>query len=283
MAQLDDNLRQNAEESGTEPPAFSDYDDRLVVTVFEITGIAVLPQRRSQEIPQASFTLEGYAEFAEPTAEELAAARTSLPDDLAPEIRMEVEGAIADFETIDERPSALYLRFSRDAPSTSDAVAAVDGVPEVVNPTPDQVLTLLVGLNVKSSDRVPIALAATVSVLFGLLASYLLFASVRSRRLELAVMRSLGMSTSGIRRSVAAQATATVLIALIIAIPVGVLVGRWAWLRYAREIRVLPVAVIPWPTLAIGAVAALAAANLAAITLGWPATTRSPEPDLRSE
>ena len=283
VARLDDELHQRAQQSGLEGLVFAEHDDQLVVAVFQITGIAVLPLERSKEIPQASFTLEGYADLVEPTSEELAAARAWLPDALPSEIKVEMEGAIANLETIDERPSALYMRLSRDAQATYDAVAAVDGVAEVLNPTPEQVLTLVVKLNVESTDRVPIALAATVAALFVALASYLLFASVRARRFELAVMRSLGMSTSGIRCSVAAQATATALISLTVAIPSGVLIGRWAWLAYASDLGVLQVSVIPWSTLAIVAVAVIGFADLVALSLGWLATKRSPGPDLRSE
>ncbi|MBI4883602.1 MAG: hypothetical protein HY826_06045 [Actinobacteria bacterium] len=283
VAQLDDEIQQQVDEFGIEGLVFADYDEELVVSVFEITGIAVLPLERSQEIPQASFTLEGFADLVEPSAEELAVARAWLPDDLPSEMRLTAESAIANVQSIDELPSAVYLRFSGDAQATTEAVLAVDGVAEVVAPTPEQVLSLLVKLNVERNDRVPIALASTVATLFLMLSSYLLFASVRARRFEVAVMRALGMSTSGVRRSVAAQATATVVVALTMAIPVGVLIGRWAWLDYANDLKVLPVSVVPWSAIGLSVVATVAIANFAAVSLGWPATKRSPGPDLRSE
>jgi hypothetical protein len=283
VSHIDDELQQIVQESGIDGLAFAKHGNELVVAAFEVTGITVLPLERSQEIPQASFTLQGYADLVEPSAEELAVARAWLPDALPPSVRLEVERTIASFEMIDERPSALYLRFSGDAKSAYDAVTAVDGVSEVVFPTPEQVLTLVVKLNVERSDRVPIALMMMVTALFIALTSYLLFSAVRARRFELALMRALGMSTSGIRRSVAAQATATAFGALIVAIPAGLIIGRWSWLAYAHQLTVLPIAVTPWSTLAIVAVATLAIANLAALSLGWPATKRSSGPDLRSE
>ena len=283
VARLADELLQNFAGSGIEDLDFAEYDDQLVVAVFEVTGIVVLPLERTHVIPQASFTLDGYADLVEPTVDELAVARAWLPENLPADIRMEVDSSIEDFGSIDELPTAVYLRFSGDTQSISEDVVGVAGVPEVVAPNPQQVLTLLIKLNVERTDRVPIGLSATVAALFVALASYLLFASVRARRFELAVMRALGMSTNGIRRSVAAQASATAVVSLIVAIPVGVLIGRWAWLNFARDLRVLPVAVIPWSTLALVAVAAIAFANIAALSLGWPAIRRSPGPDLRSE
>lgn len=283
VSRLAEHLQYAAEESGFDAVTLDEFDDQPLLGTFEITGIVVLPVERSQAIPQAAFTLDGYATFVEPTPDELAAARAWLPDNLPAELEASVEPIIVEFQSIDDLPSAVYLRFSGDARSTVEALAAIDGVGDVVAPDPGQVLTVLVKLNVERNDRAPIALVATLTALFAVLTIILLFVSVRARRSEIAVMRALGMSTNDVRRSVATQAIATASIALIVAIPAGILIGRWAWLAYARDLEVLPVSVIPWSTLAIGAVAALALATLAALTLGWPATTRSPGPDLRSE
>jgi hypothetical protein len=255
-------------------------NDDLVVATFEITGIAVLPGERSQEIAQATFTLDGYASLVEPGPDEIATARAWLPHDLAPEMQANVENLLSNLE-IEDR--SVYLRFSDDIQSSVAAVAAVDGVSEVVAPTADQVLTLLVGLNLTRNDRIPVALASTVAAAFAALAIYLLVAAIRARRFELAVLRALGMSTYGICRSIAAQATATAVVALMMAIPVGVAVGRLAWLAYARDLDVVPVSITPWSTLAVVAAATIAVANLAAVIPGWRATKRSPGHDLRSE
>lgn len=154
----------------------------------------------------------------------------------------------------------------------------IDGIAQINAPSPDEVWRQ-VGLNLDRSDRIPVSLAITVAGLFVILVGYLLFAAVRIRRFEFAVMRALGMSTGGIRRSVAAQAKATALVA----IPSGLLLGRWAWLAYAGDLDVLPVAVIPWANLILVGVATFVVANIAGLSLGWSATRRSPAPDLRSE
>lgn len=250
-----------------------------IVVEFEITGIALLASEPG--LSNVSLTFDGYSDIAEPDAAEIAAARAWLPADLPPELLLEAEALLANLE-LDGR--VVYLRFFGSVQAGAAEVMAIEGAPEVVAPTPEDVLTLMIGLNIESNDRVPIALSIMVAVAFIALAGYLLYFSVRSRRFEMAVMRALGFSTSGVRWSVAAQATATVLVVLVIAIPIGFAVGRWAWLQYARDdLGVLPVSVVPWSTLAIVAGAAIVMANIAALVPGWLAARRSPGHDLRSE
>lgn len=241
----------------------------------------MLPIERQEAVAQAAFTLEGYADFVDPSDEEVIAVRAWLPTDLPPDLLVVVEEILSTIN-VAGRADRVYLRFSGDKQAALAELLEVEGIPEVVAPTADQTLTAI-GLNLDRNDRVPTALAITVSVAFAILASYLMIASVRARRFELAVMRAMGMSSSGIRRSVAAQATATAAVALLVAIPFGIAIGRWAWLDYARGLNVLPVSITPWSTLAVVAIVAIAMANVAALLLGWAAAGRSPGPDLRSE
>lgn len=270
--------------------------EQTVVAEFEITGVALMPTDRSQELPEVVLTLDGYADLVEPDADELAATRAWLPTDLPPELTDLADDVFANLD-IDDR--VVYVRFSGDLLSGVEAILSmpildkltvidpVDGsehLPlEVVAPTPPEVMELMVGLNIESNDRVPVALAIMVAVAFFALATYLLFVSIRSRRFEMAVMRALGLSTGGVRWSVAAQATATAAVAVLIALPVGVVIGRLAWLAYARELEVQPVANIPWATLAIVFATAIVVANVVALIPGWFAARRSPGFDLRSE
>ena len=251
---------------------------------FEITGIALMPSDPAQDLPEVTFSLDGLANLVEPTADEVAIARAWLPDDLPPKLRID---ALKFFASLDVRGRVVYLRFVGSVQDGADAVANalanIGTEADIVAPGPEVVLAQVVGLNAESSDRVPVALVIMVAMAFFAIATYLLGASIRSRRFEMAVMRALGLSTSGVRWSVTAQATVTALVSMVIAIPVGVLVGRWAWLRYARDLEVLPVSVIPWSTLAFVAAAAIVIANAVALIPGWFATRRSPGYDLRTE
>jgi hypothetical protein len=277
-ALIRDQLQLAADELGMDAPVLDEVDDDPITAAFVVTGIAVLPLERSDSIAQVAFTFAGFADFA-PDAEEIADAQAWLPNDLAPEFRAQVNEAMS---SANVDVSAVFVRISGDESSLVNALASRDGVADVLAPSPAE-LGSFVGLNLETTDRVPASLALTVAGLYVALIVFLLFASVRARRFEFAVMRALGMTTGGIRLSAAMQATTTALFTLAVAIPGGVLVGRWAWLEYARDLNALPVSTIPWMAIAMVCVATIAIANVAALCLGWPATRRSSATDLRSE
>ena len=64
----------------------------------------------------------------------------------------------------------------------------------------------------------------------------LLAASVRQRRREFAVLRSLGFSTGQVRRSVMWQAVTVSVIAVAVGIPFGIIAGRWIWQLSAEQL-----------------------------------------------
>ena len=155
----------------------------------------------------------------------------------------------------------------------------VKSVP-VPKPGPGEVLTLILGVNLTHYDRVPRALVGVVSLAAGALLAYLLFTTVRARRFEFAVMRCVGLTSGGVRWSLAAQATATAIVPLVVAIPAGFAVGRQAWISSARDLRVLPVSVFPWSGVAVIAASAIVLANLVVLLPGWFAARRSPAAEL---
>jgi FtsX-like permease family/MacB-like periplasmic core domain len=88
--------------------------------------------------------------------------------------------------------------------------------------------------------------------------------SVRDRRRELAILRSLGFSRRNLRATVEWQAIAIIAVGVLIGLPVGVAVGRFAWTTFADQLGVAPDAGVPWAWLAVigvgAAVIGLAAA-----------------------
>ena len=88
--------------------------------------------------------------------------------------------------------------------------------------------------------------------------------SVRRRRRELALLKTLGMTRRQLRTIVAWQTTLTLLIALIVGVPLGVAAGRWAWHGFAGSLGVVPVTVVPVLLLAAGCAAVILAGNLLA-------------------
>ena len=88
--------------------------------------------------------------------------------------------------------------------------------------------------------------------------------SVRRRRRELALLKTLGMTRRQLSAIVAWQTTLTLLIALVVGVPLGVAAGRWAWHGFAGSLGVVPVTVVPVLLLAAGCAAVILAGNLLA-------------------
>ncbi|MDQ3978982.1 MAG: FtsX-like permease family protein [Actinomycetota bacterium] len=119
------------------------------------------------------------------------------------------------------------------------------------------------------------ALVAVATLLHALLTA------VQRERRTLAVLRAIGFTRSQLVRSVTVQAWLLVIPALLVALPLGVAAGRWAWMTFAQELGVIPHATIPLPALAAIAAVSLVISGLVAIPPGWQATRVAPARVLR--
>jgi predicted lysophospholipase L1 biosynthesis ABC-type transport system permease subunit len=128
----------------------------------------------------------------------------------------------------------------------------------------------------------PLILAFVLMLLACGIIAHTLLTSVRRRRRDLAILKTVGFVTRQVRATVAWQATALACAGLIVGVPLGLLVGRWAWLLFAGQEAIVPAPVIsPLTLLAIPAVLLLANA-IAAIPARSAARTQ-PAVILRSE
>jgi hypothetical protein len=110
-----------------------------------------------------------------------------------------------------------------------------------------------------------------------------ILASVRQRRSELALLKALGLTRRQVREVIAWQASAILVIACLVGVPFGVVVGRWAWTSFAASLGVLPVTVIPGIALLSGFAALLVAGNLLATVPASIAARTKPAPLLRAD
>lgn len=101
---------------------------------------------------------------------------------------------------------------------------------------------------------VPGALAATLAALALATLANTLGGSLRRRRKELGILKSLGFVRYQIGATVLWHATAVGVVALVVGVPLGLAVGRVAWTSFARQIYVPDVAVMP-ALLVVGVVA----------------------------
>jgi ABC-type lipoprotein release transport system permease subunit len=79
-----------------------------------------------------------------------------------------------------------------------------------------------------------------------------LVSSIRRRRHDLAILKTLGFVPAQVRRAVAWQATTLAVVALAIGVPLGVVSGRLIWSHFADQVGVLAETVTP--ALAVAAV-----------------------------
>jgi ABC-type antimicrobial peptide transport system permease subunit len=105
--------------------------------------------------------------------------------------------------------------------------------------------------------------------LFGVVAlAHVLMLAVRRRRHELGVLRALGWRPAEASSTIRWQAGIIALLAVVIGIPAGVVIGRLLWVAIAEPIHVLPDVAVPAAAIAIVVVAlpfvALALASIPA-------------------
>lgn len=93
--------------------------------------------------------------------------------------------------------------------------------------------------------NLPLVLGSLLGVVAGATVAYTVASSVRRRRRDLAILKTLGFEKRQVRATVAWQATALVLASIILAVPAGIALGRWAWRLLADQISVVPKAVVP--------------------------------------
>jgi putative ABC transport system permease protein len=129
----------------------------------------------------------------------------------------------------------------------------------------------------------PLLLAAVLALLAVGTLAHVLLTSVRRRRRDLAVLKTLGLVRSQVLRVVAWEATALAAAALLAGLPLGIVAGRWAWVMFAGSAGVSGLADVPVPLVLLAIPATLALATLIAAVPGWDAARVRPASILRTE
>jgi hypothetical protein len=138
-------------------------------------------------------------------------------------------------------------------------------------------------VNFGRAENTPLFVAASLGALAAGTLAHILLTGVRRRRRDLAVLKTLGFTRSQVRTTIGAQATATLIFALIIAIPVGIAAGRVLWTAQARSLGVVNEPAVPWLALAALVAASLILANLIAVGPSRAAARTRPADELRTE
>lgn len=138
-------------------------------------------------------------------------------------------------------------------------------------------------LNYSSLGSTPVvlglALAAGASAALGIT----LITSVRRRRRDLAILKTLGFTGRQLSASVTIQAAVAAFIGCVVGIPVGIAIGRFLWDLFAGQIDAVPFPTVPAGTVAIIGIAAVGLAGLVAMVPGRLAARTRTSQLLRAE
>ena len=144
----------------------------------------------------------------------------------------------------DTPPTVFTLFAVRYAPGVSHAAALASLRREfggtVLRQLPSEDV-----INLQSVDGLPTLLAGLVALLGLATVGNALVSSVRRRRKDLAVLKTLGFFRRQLMFVIAWQATSFSLVALLIGLPLGVVAGRWTWVLVASGIGSVSPPVVP--------------------------------------
>jgi hypothetical protein len=110
-----------------------------------------------------------------------------------------------------------------------------------------------------------------------------LMTSVRRRRRDLALLKTLGFTQRQLAAAVAWHASVSALIGVVIGVPIGIILGRWLWDLFARLIYAVPQPTVPVASVALVALGALVLANIVAAIPGRMAARTPTALMLRAE
>ena len=188
-------------------------------------------------------------------------------------------------------PNAILVRF-RPGVGASAAVASLNAIDKEINALPQStgvaggVLSLLRPIeivNFHSIGTTPVIFASSLAL--GAIAAlgFILVATVRRRRRDLALLKALGFTQRQLSASIAWQSTVSAIIGVMVGLPLGIVGGRELWLLFARSIDAVPDPTVPALSMVFIGVGALVFANLIAVIPGRVAARTSTGLVLRSE
>ena len=100
-------------------------------------------------------------------------------------------------------------------------------------------------VNYASTGATPVVLAAGLAVGAVAALAITLQSSVRRRRRDLAVLKTLGFTRRQLAAAIACQAAVAGLVGVAVGLPLGVAAGRWLWILFARDIHAVPHPTVP--------------------------------------
>ena len=187
------------------------------------------------------------------------------------------DGALTTFAGLaDLLPNAQHNVYLARFRTGVDAAATYKRVRAALDPVPTQRARRPSDLtSIARVDSLPGVLAGVLALLAAVTLAHTLVSSVRRRRRDLAVLKTLGFVRRQVSLAVVWQATTLSGIALLIGVPLGGAGGRWAWTLFTTQLGVSADAVTPPLPILLTIPATLVVANAIAAVPAWVAG-RSP-------
>jgi predicted lysophospholipase L1 biosynthesis ABC-type transport system permease subunit len=196
-------------------------------------------------------------------------------------------GAAVD-QSIPVFPSAVAIDWAPGASRAQRAAlihritsANPDGTPGGTYEMPSALASAVV--NTEQMGGQPLALGIGLAAAAVLSLALTVLSLVRRRRHELALLKTIGMTRGQVRAVVAWQTTLTLLIAVVVGGPLGVVGGRLAWRAFAGSLGVVPIVEVPLAVIVLGLAALVLVGNLLAELPASVAARTRPGVELRTE
>jgi ABC-type antimicrobial peptide transport system permease subunit len=181
-------------------------------------------------------------------------------------------------------PNAIFVRLRRGA-----SAGTLRQIANELSNTSDGGVDLLAVqrpaeiINYRSLGATPALLGGALAVGAASAFGLTLISSVRRRRREVALLKTLGFTRGQLAAVVAWQSSVAVAVGVVVGVPVGVVFGRWLWDLFAHNIDVVPSPTVPALSIVLIAFGALVLANLVAAVPGVMAARTKTASLLRAE
>ncbi|MCU1463356.1 MAG: hypothetical protein JWO37_3431 [Acidimicrobiales bacterium] len=123
-------------------------------------------------------------------------------------------------------------------------------------------------VNYRTMGATPALLASGLAAGAILALGLTLTASVRRRRHDLALLKTLGFTKRQLAATVAWQASIAAVIGIVVGVPLGIAIGRQLWILFAHNIDAVPQPTVPVTQVVLVALGAIVLANLVAALPG---------------
>jgi hypothetical protein len=138
-------------------------------------------------------------------------------------------------------------------------------------------------VNYRSMGTTPAILGGALAIGAVVALGLTLVASVRRRRGDLALLKTLGFSQRQLAAAISWQSSSSVIIGAVLGVPLGIVIGRVVWNLFAHEIDAVPAPSTPVLSVALIAVGAVVMANIVAAVPGRMAARTPTALVLRAE